>query len=111
MLMEEGFLVVQAHPFRQANYIDHIRLYPACVHGIEVHNANRTPFENEMAEIYAEKYGLLKFAGSDNHTGAAVKRLGGMEFYEPVKDEKDFVKKVLAGETSVFFFEREPACE
>ena len=67
LLMEAGALVVQAHPFREANYIDHIRLFPRCVHGAEIVNANRTDFENEMARRYAESYGLLAFAGTENN--------------------------------------------
>lgn len=106
-LMEAGFLVIQAHPYRQAKYIDHIRLYPSCVHGVEVHNANRSDFDNNMAKIYAEQYGLLGFAGSDNHLGADQKKFGGMESETPVADEKDFVKKILGGEMSVFSFKIE----
>ena len=54
--MENGALVIHAHPFREAGYIDHIRLYPRCVHGVEVLNATKTDFENKMAKIYAEEY-------------------------------------------------------
>ena len=48
--MEHGALVIHAHPFREAGYIDHIRLFPRCVQGVEIYNACRTDFENEMAE-------------------------------------------------------------
>ncbi len=43
-LIENGAFVVHAHPFREAAYIDHIRLFPKCVQGVEVDNANRTDF-------------------------------------------------------------------
>jgi len=102
MMMENGALVIQAHPFREAGYIDHIRLFPRCVHGIEVYNACRTDFENAMALQYAENYSLLPFAGSDNHVGAARPNLGGMESETPVMDENDFVSKVLNGEMQIF---------
>ena len=78
LLMQSGALVIQAHPFRQAAYIDHIRLFPSCVHGVEVINACRTDEDNRMAELYAEHYGLLKFAGSDNHVAGALKKRAGM---------------------------------
>ena len=100
--MEHGALVIQAHPFREARYIDHIRLFPRCVHGVEIYNACRTDFENEMARQYAENYSLLPFAGSDNHVGAARPLLGGMESDAPVHDELDFVGKVLSGEMRIF---------
>ena len=101
-MMEAGALVIQAHPFREAWYIDHIRLFPRCVHGIEVINACRTELENRMAQIYAREYGLLPFAGTDNHLGNRQKSLAGMRSAEPVTDEKDFVRKVLAGQMEVF---------
>ncbi len=101
-LMESGALVIQAHPYREDSYIDHIRLFPRCVHGVEVLNASRNDFENGMAEAYAEAYGLLRTAGSDNHKIAKVKRLAGMEFYAPIEDERDFCRRVLAGEGKIF---------
>lgn len=107
MLMEDGFLVIQAHPYRQAKYIDHIRLYPSCVHGVETFNACRSDFDNGMAKIYADSYGLLHFAGSDNHVGANQTVLGGMESETPIADEKDFVKRVLSGEISPFKLDRQ----
>ena len=75
-MMEAGAFVIQAHPYREAHYINHIRLFPRSVHGAEVINSNQSWESNEMADIYAEKYGLLKTAGSDNHWGSnAFERL------------------------------------
>ena len=101
LLAESGALIIHAHPFREAQYIDHIRLFPRRVHGVEVYNAGRTDFENSMAEQYAENYRLLKFAGSDNHTGS-VKKLGGMRSVTPLRDEADFVERVKNGEMEQF---------
>ena len=101
-MMESGALVIQAHPFREAGYIDHIRLFPRRVHGVEIYNACRTDFENAMAEHYAKAYSLIPFAGSDNHVGAARPFLGGMESDVPIHDELDFVGKVLSGEIRIF---------
>ncbi len=102
LLRESGMLVVHAHPYREAHYIDHIRLFPRCVHGVEIDNACRTDFENEMAAHYAKSYGLLPFAGSDNHFGIKRERLAGMQSETPITDEVDFVKRVLSGEMSLF---------
>ena len=101
--MENGALVIQAHPFREASYIDHIRLYPRCVHGVEIINAERTDFENKMAELYAKNYSLLKFAGSDNHNGKRQKRFAGMCSSDPILNEQDFVCSVKNGDMDVFF--------
>ena len=95
-LMSEGALVIQAHPFREANYIDHIRLFPRSVHGIEIFNACRTDFENEMAAQYCKNYGLIPFAGSDNHVAGGLKRFGGMATEEPIRDVGEFIELVLS---------------
>lgn len=101
-LMEEGALIIQAHPFREASYIDHIRLYPRHVHGVEIINACRKDIENEMARIYCEKYGLLPFAGSDNHVAAKRARLAGLEFPYPIESESEFIKAFLKGDGKIF---------
>ena len=98
LLREAGALVIQAHPYREARYIDHIRLFPRHVDGVETYNACRTDFENRMAEIYAESYGLLEFSGSDNHSGAEQKQLGGMAFDTPIADERDFIQRIIGGQ-------------
>ena len=102
MLMEAGALIVQAHPFREASYIEYIRLLPRYVHGVEVFNACRTPFENEMARQYAKNYGLLPFAGSDNHRGEGQEILGGMCTDTPLQSEQDFVNRVKDGRAKPF---------
>ena len=103
LFMDVGALVIQAHPFREAAYIDHIRLFPRCIHGVEVINACRTPFENKMAELYAESYDLLKFAGSDNHSAGHQRKLAGVGFDSPLADEQDLIRRVTAGEHTIFF--------
>lgn len=104
-MMSEGALVIHAHPFREKAYIDHIRLYPRCIHGVEVVNASCTPFENEMAEHYVS-YGLCRTAGSDNHSGAKQKRLAGMESETPLRDVADFIERVKAGTMRIFTIDR-----
>lgn len=107
LYMKSGALVIQAHPFREDSYIDHIRLFPRSVHGIEVFNATRTELENKMAKLYAENYGLLEFAGSDNHTGANQKTLAGVRFSNPILSEQDFVFHVKNGDMEIFTIDRD----
>lgn len=104
-LMEQGALVIQAHPLREAGYIDHIRLYPRSVHGVEVLNSSMKDEVNAMAELYRQSYGLLSFAGSDNHTGLLRKKLAGMDSETPIESEWEFVQKVKAGEMHMFTLE------
>lgn len=101
-LMANGAFVIQAHPYREASYIDHIRLFPRHVHGVEVINACRTELENKMADIYAENYSLIKFAGSDNHICEKLHLLAGMETEVPVESEQDFIRAVKDGKATVF---------
>ena len=72
------------------------------VHGIEEVNACRREEENEMARLYRLHYGLLPFAGSDNHIGRKLENLAGMCCETPVRDEQDFIGKVKAGEMEIF---------
>ena len=101
-LRESGALVIQAHPYREASYIDHIRLFPRYVHGTEVYNAAQQDFFNSMAEIYAKAYDLIPFAGSDCHNVEKQTRLGGMQFKEKIKDELDFIERIKNGEGEIF---------
>lgn len=110
MMKEAGALIMQAHPFREAGYIDHIRLYPRSVHGVEIDNANRTAFENEMARQYALNYDLLPFAGSDNHGEIEQVEFAGMQSETPIADEQDFIRKVLSGEMTPFHKQMAPFC-
>ena len=102
LLMESGALVIQAHPFREARYIDHIRLFPRSVQGVEIYNACRTDFENHMAELYAKEYGLIPLAGTDNHRGRQNKLLGGIETDTPIETEKDLIDLTLTGKIRLF---------
>ncbi len=99
---EHGALIIQAHPFREASYIDHIRLFPRCIHGVEVINACRTEFENRMADGYADAYSLLKLAGSDNHQGAYAQRLAGVSTEQPLMCESDFIDAVKERKIQIF---------
>lgn len=92
---QNGAIAVQAHPFREDFYIDHIRLYPDC-EGVEVYNAGRNERCNRLGKFYAESYGKIMTSGSDLHrTSQAM--LGGMEFDEPILSETHFVEMLRKG--------------
>ena len=110
-MMEAGAFVIQAHPYREAHYIDHIRLFPRSVHGVEVINSNQAWESNKMADIYAEQYNFLKTAGSDNHWGsnafARLKEKGfrpelaGMCSDTEINSVEDFISSVRNGSMRV----------
>ena len=111
-MMQEGALVIQAHPYREEYYIDHIRLFPRCVHGAEVVNSSQADFMNEMAVVYAKRYGLYETCGSDNHWGSKVfeslQRKGlapviaGMQSEIPLECAEDYKTMLLSGKMKSF---------
>lgn len=107
LMMESGALIIHAHPFLEANYINHIRLFPRHVHGVEVINAPKSDAQDAMALLYAQHYNLIAFAGSDNHFAGNQKKFAGVCFEEPITDEQDFVKKVKARKAQLFQWNQE----
>ncbi len=100
---DEGGLVVHAHPFREAAYIKGgIKLMPRKVDAVEIINANRTEFENRMAKEFAKNYGLAPFAGSDNHSAYAQKKLAGIKTKERIENIIDFIDIIQCGEYKIF---------
>ena len=106
-LQEAGALVVQAHPYLKARYLDHIRLYPQYVQGAEVLNSSRPEAENTIAQFFAQHYDLIPFAGSDFHGTGRTKPLSGMASQTPITSEKEFVEMALAGQLEIFLEEQE----
>ena len=96
-----GGIVIHAHPFREAGYIDMIRLLPREIDGVEAPNANRTDFENALAVQFAGNYGLPLSAGSDNHAGRQ-KRLAGIVSETRYDNVTDLIRSVLNGESKTF---------
>lgn len=101
IVSEEGGLVIQAHPFREADYIHNIIQYPDHVDGFEVLNisngyksgygANSCPWD-DAALAMAKEHNLLMTAGSDQHSTSL---LGcGMVFRRPLIDVHDFISAV-----------------
>ena len=84
----EGFLFYQAHPFR--NGMDIIN--PVHLFGIETKNGHpRHDSRNDIAEAWAEKYGLHKIGGSDCHQSEDVGS-GGIVTGEKVENINDLVE-------------------
>ncbi len=100
LVRSEGGFIIHAHPYREAWYIDMIRLLPRSVDGVEVVNASRTDFENARAEEYAANYGLLRIGGSDNHIGAQP-HLAGIGLDRPLADIQDMIAAIRSGEAKV----------
>ena len=94
MFRNEKGLVIQAHPFREASYIDEIILYPLHVDGVEILNThNRTDRADELAVQYAQAYGFLTTCGSDYHADREHP-LCAMTFPRRPRSEKDVIDMI-----------------
>ena len=111
-MMDSGALVIQAHPFRGRHPICLFHLW---VHGVEIINANAQDLlAYPLAKHYCEHFGLLPFAGSDNHAGQYKKVLGGICCQEPITSVEDMIEKVKSRQYEIFSTENpiqeEPPC-
>jgi len=102
---EAGGAVMQAHPFRDRDYIKKIHLYPEDIEGIEGINTANTANDNLAALCYALHYGLMIQAGSDTHfVGSIGDNNGGILYDTPIVSEKDFAQRLLKRERPKIFF-------
>ena len=92
---EAGGIVVQAHPFREADYIRDFRLLPWHCDGVEVYNAgNRDPRFDRRAMWYADQFGFVKMAGSDCHHITENGRFFGVQTEFEIKRIEDYIRAV-----------------
>lgn len=105
LVYESGGLIVHAHPFRQASYIDTIRLFPYDVDAVEVFNAGNDPKFDERANWYADSYGLVKVAGSDRH-GVHSEAKCATVFNEKLGGIDDYMRLVRANKIARLICER-----
>lgn len=104
MFRDAGGFVVQAHPFREAAYIDKIVLYPELSDAVETLNThNRTERANELAEVYAQAYGFVGTCGSDYHADR-MHPFCGMIFDKRPSDEKNIIEMIKGGQFSITQF-------
>ena len=92
-----GGAVIQAHPFRDRDYIKYILLAPQYCDGIEVANTGNEPGFDLCAANYAKTYDLLTTAGSDNHhcDNADPSKMMGVSLDERLGSARDYAKLIL----------------
>ncbi len=98
-IQEAGGLVVQAHPFRERDYLDRIDLHPFQCDAWEVANAGNPAYQDRLAYRYAKKHHIPMTVGSDIHkVGETVSgTIYGMAFDEPITSIQDYVARIKAG--------------
>ena len=85
LLDSYGFLIYQAHPFRDGITVRS----PRFMHGIEVFNGKtRQENNNGLAEAYAKKHGLMEISGSDFHRHEDI-GTGGIYIDKEIQTEKE----------------------
>lgn len=97
MMHEDGAFIVQAHPFRERNYIDHFQLFPRDIDGVEAINAANAPGENDRAFQFAKMFDLPVTSGSDSHHVNLLYG-GGVEAPRRMEAPADYLKWMRSGE-------------
>ena len=88
---EKGWVVVQAHPFRNGMTITP----PGWIDGIETYNGNpRHDSRNDISELWAKKFRLLQTAGSDYHQQEDLAR-GGILTGSPITSNAELIQAIL----------------
>jgi hypothetical protein len=90
-----GGIMIQAHPFRERDYLSDIKLAPTAVDGIEVYNAANSANMNALGFEYCTGLGLPMTAGSDIHY-FHDKEMGGMLFDAKIGSIEEFAASVTA---------------
>ncbi|MCR5716418.1 MAG: PHP domain-containing protein [Lachnospiraceae bacterium] len=99
-----GGMVIQAHPYREADYIDRVMTFPQYADGIELFNAGHLAHKegdqdhsiwNEKAVALAREHHLPGTAGSDQHHTKLFG--GGVAFPTPLRDLQDYMDRIRSG--------------
>ena len=94
---ESGLLFVQAHPFRNTMTV----INPAFLDGVEVYNGHKGhDSRNEIADMWADKYGLIKTSGTDFHY-PHVPANAGILTEKEIKTSDDLLEIIKSGSYSL----------
>ena len=96
LVHEAGAIMIQAHPYRERDYLSCINLTPSITDGVEAYNAANDDNMNALSYVYAKKLNVPISAGSDIHFFCDGPK-GGMMFEEKLESVQDFVKVFMAG--------------
>ncbi len=101
LVHSSGGFIIQAHPFREASYIETILLAPWHVDGVEVLNTHNSNEENMRASRYAKSYNLCGSAGSDIHR-LTQQELAGVALKKRASDIGELTGEIKSGEARIF---------
>ena len=90
---EDGFLTIQAHPFRWGM----TTVNPNDVDGIEVFNGHSNHnSNNDIAEMWAKKYNKIMTSGTDHHDPHHIPD-GGILTDEPITSIPQLIETIRSG--------------
>ena len=90
---ENGFLFIQAHPFRNSMTV----IQPHLLDGVEAFNGHMGhDSRNEIANMWADKYNLIKTSGTDFHYNHVPANAGIITDFE-IKDMDTLVETLKSG--------------
>lgn len=91
---QHGLLIFQAHPFRNRMTV----MNPALLDGVEVFNGHKGhDSRNQLADLWAKRYGLLRSSGSDFHHPDS-EEVGGILTEEPITSVEQLLQALRTGE-------------
>ncbi|MCQ2506664.1 MAG: hypothetical protein MJ113_05755 [Lachnospiraceae bacterium] len=98
-----GGFVVQAHPFRDRNYLSFVAAHPYQSEAFEVHNDSNSDGMNLRAYIYASEHDKPMTSGSDSHDVAYARKMGaGFIVPERIKSSEDYINLIKNRKTECF---------
>ncbi len=104
LMRQDGGFAVQAHPFRERDYIDHFQLFPRDIDGVEAVNAAHLGEAgremNRRAFQYARMFDLPVTAGSDSHHVGMLYG-GGVGTPERMEKPLDYLRWMKNGELTL----------
>lgn len=103
LFRQAGGFVVHAHPFRQRDYITHIKLCPDWIDAVEIYNGSHgadSVFDTR-ADWYAKSYKIPCTAGSDTHSVSRIFSAGFLS-ERKVQNISDYKNLVLNNEIILF---------
>jgi hypothetical protein len=99
---EAGGIMIQAHPYRERDYLDTIRLAPHACDGVECFNAGNPDYQNAWGYKYAKEHGFLMSGGSDVHR-TIQENMGGTSFPYKINTIEEYIKAFMAGDGTPVF--------
>jgi len=101
IVRKNGGYLAQAHPYRNAYYIEHN--YPVAAHlldGVEVYNAMDSKEENEKALAFAQEHELPMQAGTDSHRAGGY-NYSGIKLDKKAESIGDIIEAIKTGNVTL----------